>query len=512
VAVCSRPVVCYPNMRPPIIAIVLALTLASCYLVSSASPVHPVPSSYQSDHAKILVNHLSHVLEQSFDALTHAQHAAARLMVTHGAPASRLRIDRFTRKLHQSMSGPPPQCPGAQTATCQTLSPDVSACFMAAFNSGTPNIGDGFFGFPTFLCQLSSSHPTCAATLINYIKTCSCMDFQPLFNLACPTAPQASACSKQTAVQEFIALNTDSATSMGFFGGDMSMGDLFGSSPDSPTAPDLKMCGDPLLYRTTTIINNLGPCLNDIINAIPLPSPPSDMPQPGQYKDMILGSFKCALTMPSYRLNSLCSGNVAKCYSALQSNSSNLGSCNALSAGTCPAGCSAQLATFGSTSSTSIASCCVSWFQSQATAPPCSTTPSITLSSMVGPECLAMIKLSVSLCQPSPREQCPTPEMVNQYTNFPIFPPACSARSPASLAVQSCAVATASLAPQCADSSAPYVQSSLSAPLKTTIATLSFSSTGLSQVQVHLNFIHCAQVCASGLRLCRFSSKNMLKH
>lgn len=462
-------------MRPSVTVIVLALTLAFFCLVTNASPVL---TSETSDHAKMIVKRLSQVMEQSFDSLYHAQHATARLMVMHGAPASLVHIDRPNRKLHQEE--PKPQsCASASSDMCRAPSPELSNCFLAVFNNPDVNLNGGFFALPTFLCQLSGSNSSCAATLITYVKTCVCVDYQPLFNLACPTAPSASACSKQASVQEFIALNTNS--SEGFFGGIMNMGSMFGSMGSQP---DLTMCGDASLYRTTTMINNLGTCLYDIVNALPLPTfatPPGGV----NMRDLYVGSFKCALTAPSYRLQALCSGNVAKCYSALQSPSSNLGSCGTLSAGTCPAGCSAQLATFGATTQTSSSACCVRWFQGMADATPCSETPSITLTTMMGPECLSMMKLGASMCKPSGQgDQCPTPEMLNMYTSMPIFPAACSAGSPASKAVKACNVPTANLASNCATNSAPYVQSSVFAPLKTTTATLSFASTGLSQVQM----------------------------
>jgi hypothetical protein len=457
-------------MRPTVTVIVFALTLAFLCLVTNGSPVL---TSDTSDHAKMIVKRLSQVMEQSFDSLNHAQHATARLMVMHGVPASRVHIDRPNRKLHQE-EPKPASCASASSDMCRAISPELTNCFLAVFNNPDLNLNGGFFALPTFLCQLSSSNSSCAATLITYVKTCACVDYQPLFNLACPTAPTASACSKQASVQEFIALNTNS--SEGFFGGLMNMGSMFG--PNMGSQPDLTMCGDALLYRTTTMINNLGACLYDIVNAIPLPTfatPPGGM----NMRDMYVGSFKCALTMPSYRLQALCSGNVAKCYSALQSPSSNLGSCGTLSAGTCPVGCSAQLATFGAT--TSSPACCVRWFQGMADATPCSETPSITMTTMMGPECLNMMKLMASMCT---GDQCPSPDMLNMYTSMPIFPAACSAGSPASKAVKNCNVATTNLSPACAPSSAPYVQSSVFAPLKTTTATLSFASTGLSQVQM----------------------------
>ena len=90
---CSCHAVRYSDMRPSVTVIVLALTLAFFCLVSNASPVL---TSDTSDHAKMIVNHLSQVMEQSFAALNHVQHATARLMVMHGAPASRVHIDRPT--------------------------------------------------------------------------------------------------------------------------------------------------------------------------------------------------------------------------------------------------------------------------------------------------------------------------------------------------------------------------------------------------------------------------------
>ena len=484
-------------MRPAVFVIVLALALTSFALGSNASPM---PTGVERDRAKMILDNLSQVMKQSSDALAQVQQSTKRLMQTHGAPVGSFSTERPNRKLQQDVQ----PCPGSSTAACTTPSQAVSACFLAVFNQPNMDSMGSLFGLPTFLCQLSTSNSSCAATLINYVKTCTCIDYQPIFNLVCPTAPSASACSKNTYVQQFIALQTNS--SFGFFGNAaMNMGVLFDGFGKQP---DLTMCGDPEVYRTTMLINNIGACLYDIVNAFPMPSfttPPGGI----NYRQMMTGSLKCALTMPSYRLQSLCSGNVAKCYSALQAPSSNLGSCGTLSAGTCPAGCSAQLATFGATASTSPASCCVKWFQNMAGAPSCSTTPSLTMSNMMGPECTDFMNLASSACQPSAGNTCPTPAMLSQYMNFPMFPAACSAKTPPSLAVAACAVSAMGLTAACADSSTPYVQSSLFAPLKTTTATLSFTSAGLSAVRILFALSICLCPCAS--QRCRSSSKSMRK-
>jgi hypothetical protein len=299
------------------------------------------------------------------------------------------------------------------------------------------------------------------------------MDFRPLYNLVCPTAPTASQCSKNPGVQQFLALATNS--SFGTYFSMMNFGELMSSLSGQP---DFSFCGDHDFYRNALLINSMGSCLYDIASSFPIPSY-ATLPGISNYKEFMTQSVKCALTMPSYVAQTYCSGNVAKCYSALKAPSSNLGACSTLSSTTCPSNCKSSLATFGSSSSTLPGSCCVSWFQGMAAAPACnpSAPPAITMSTLMGTECVAMLKLSVKMCDPQ-KSQCPDEQMINTYTNTAVLPAPCYAKSPASIAVAGCNVDT-SLTATCPSSSASFMESSLFAPLKKTVATITFASDNL---------------------------------
>ena len=132
------------------------------------------------------------------------------------------------------------------------------------------------------------------------------------------------------------------------------------------TAPplDLSICGDRYLLRDVLLINNMGDCLDRLLDAFPV----LDVTYPGGSPPAVMRSFlKCSVSWKPYYLQATCSGNLAKCYSAVRAPSSQLPSCQPLALSTtppnpmCPSGCSSELAAFGSRNSSM--SCCVEWFK-----------------------------------------------------------------------------------------------------------------------------------------------------
>ncbi len=244
--------------------------------------------------------------------------------------------------------------------------------------------------------------------------------------------------------------------------------------------PSLLTCGDAEAYRRIVLINGMGPCLGTIIDAFPLPTYMLSATLPGssrKFADMLKGGMRCALTHASYMHDTNCRGNVARCYSLRQT--SDFGDCASATGTSCSTGCRDRLAALGSTSSTSPAKCCVKWFQQQSTAEDCDA--KVSLSSVMGPACVAFMRSAMPAPSPSQPGQ-PTPDQMNMMFTMPLFPGPCAAKSAESLAVSNCNVPVAGLQAACPSDDTPFVLSSLFAPKKTTTATITFTSSSLKAV------------------------------
>jgi hypothetical protein len=322
------------------------------------------------------------LIKVSADSIARVQHAASQQMEAHGIHAALLAASNkhVNKHLLQASSptsvrdsGGPPQdgggppnmmaslCPGAATATCTgEPSESLMRCYEAAFE-GRPSM-DGMFALPQLLCQLSSSNSSCVSTIISHMKTCSCMDLGPLYDIACPNS--ANACSNNIHVKQLIA--TQSVNNTLFDSG------AFPPVPEPtsdgkgliPPPLDLSVCGDHTMHRDILLINNMGVCLGQLLDAFPLP----EISFPGAPPLSVMRkSLKCSVTWKPFYMQATCSGNVAKCYSSLKAPTNMLPSCLSMplpTAATCPSGCSTELRAFGIANKT--ASCCVAWFQALA--------------------------------------------------------------------------------------------------------------------------------------------------
>jgi hypothetical protein len=376
-------------------------------------------------------------------------------------------------------------CESARSSLCTQPSDALLACmrdFSDQAQSGMQKVIQNPLGLGSLFC----AYPSCSALIINFLKTCACIDFQPLYDISCPSSPTASECSKNPYVQKLVSLSADPEDSL--FHPEQMM--MFAELVPNPTKPfDFSQCGNSSVYKRTVLINGLGSCLDPLIAAFPIPTFMQDKPVQGMervtYKQMMTSSLKCFVTAPSFLLQALCSGNVGKCYSA----ASLVPSCNKISPSQCSSACRTDLAQAGAVDSVSPAKCCVKWFQDQATAPACSTTPTLTLPTLMGADCVNFIKMA---SQASPQ---PIPDAM--FTQ-PILPAPCPARSSASLSVANCAVTTPLAAACSADTSTPYVQSSLFVPKRTSTATITFTSRSLKAVRAvcfalwHLSCSSCA--------------------
>jgi hypothetical protein len=463
------------------LAIFLAISLL-CATGSNASPVFADAISNQPRQAAFDL--LSSAMKRSAEALALVEQTTLDAVRLHDQSFASFHSAAATqhsaRELQQDVS-----CSASQSEFCKSGPRDnlrLRSCMMAMFKTSVGSPMSSPFAFPSVLCQLANTNASCVSDLIGYYKTCACVDFQPMYDLTCPASPTASACSRNTFVRRFLALNTQNS-SLGFFSET-----LMNFAMPIGAMPDLSMCGNVDFYRQTVLINGLGACLYDIVNAFPVPTFLLSQTVPG-YPALNLGQMmrdgmRCAVTQPSYRYQSYCSGNIAKCFSLRQT--PDFSACRGASPSTCPAGCKDQLAAYGNASSSNAAKCCVRWFQQQAQAPQCSSAAAISVSSFMGPECMSFMKKMVANAPVQPGQPSLTPALLDMMFNTAVMPAACAAKSPAALAVDNCAVPTAGLEPACADSSAPFVLASLFAPRLTTTATITFSSSTLKAVSWRL--------------------------
>jgi hypothetical protein len=323
---------------------------------------------------RIFDSEMQKLIKISADSIAHVQRAAIQKMEAYGSHAALFSAGKTHLNKHLLQVSPPPPpkdrnsststgnpCPGALTATCSGLpSASLMSCFTAAFE-GNPNL-DGIFAIPQLLCQLSSSNSSCVSAIIGYLKTCSCMDLKPLYDITCPNT--ANACSNNIYVKQLIA--TQSVNNTLF---DMR---FFPSEPQPtqdgkgliPPTLDFSVCGDQTMHRDISLINNMGACLGQLLDAFPFPEMPLEGAPP---MSLIKKSLKCSVTWKPFYMQATCSGNVARCYSALKAGTSMLPSCSSMplpNAATCPSGCSSELLAFGTAKKS--ASCCVAWFQALA--------------------------------------------------------------------------------------------------------------------------------------------------
>ena len=378
------------------------------------------------------------------------------------------------RKLQQN---PDYTCPTTTSSSCTAFYGDsaLGACALAFAKSVQSDFSPLLnpFSFASLLCMM----PSCMAKLTQFWNACVCIDFQPMLNIACPDIPTATTCSKTPAVRSFVAYNSDPATSMFGLDGYLLLAKLM-PMPGNWN-PDFTPCGDPKLYRRTVLINSLGVCLDELVNSFPLPTPMKNQRLPAPMNSLTFGqittlSMKCAITFPSFLYNSICGGNVGKCYSASQLPA--VSECKNMTQSFCPASCRQQLASIGASASTSSAKCCVKWFQEQATtAPPCSKINTLSMASLMGQDCINMQLLFMSA----------TGQTVDQSMfSMPFFPAPCASKSPASLAVANCAVPASGLEAACPnDVTTPYVQANMLAPKKVSTVTIKFSSSTLKAVR-----------------------------
>ena len=378
------------------------------------------------------------------------------------------------RKLQQN---PDYTCPTTTSSSCTAFYTDsaLGACALAFAKSARNNFSPltNPFSFASLLCMM----PSCMAKLTQFWNACTCIDFQPMINIACPDIPTATACSKNPAVRSFVAWNADPAE--GLFGLSVysSLVNLM-PLPDRWN-PDFTPCGNPKLYRRTVLINSLGVCLDELVNSFPFPAPMKNQSLPAPMNSLTYGQIttlgmKCAITFPSFLYNSICGGNVGMCYSAGQLPI--VSECKNMTSSFCPAGCKQQLAAAGASTSTSSAKCCVKWFQEQATtAPACSETKTLSMASLMGQDCINMQKVYMSaLGQVYPES----------YLSMPLFPAPCASKSPASAAVAKCDVPATGLEAACPnDVTTPFVQSSMFTPKKVSTVTIKFSSSTLKAVR-----------------------------
>lgn len=383
-----------PTMRAALVVTVLASALVVFAHMSNAGPVFPNNQPDLHEWARSsLVTQMQKLMEHSADAIARVRHTAAQAQAQELKARSSLANKKLSSN-HHSRENPPPgwesgnppghgcsgsscpppgspnygggssnPCVGANSPACTgNMDPSVMQCFTSAF-AGLPDMR-GFFALPQMLCQLSSANASCATTIMDYMKTCNCIDFKPIFDMVCQSSPTAHACSRNTYLQQLIAAQTVNNTLFDTtFFPQMPMPDPNGGLTAPPL--DLSICGDRSLLRDVLLINNMGDCLDRLLDAFPV----VDVTYPGGSPPAVMRSFlKCSVSWKPYYLQATCSGNLAKCYSAVRAPSSQLPSCQPLALTTtppnpktCPSGCSSELAAFGSGNSS--VSCCVEWFK-----------------------------------------------------------------------------------------------------------------------------------------------------
>ena len=258
----------------------LAVLIFIAFFAIGISGSNAAPTMTGIDHVnqvKAILEVLSKSAEQASKAVAVPLHNFLAKNVQNVHPSQ-------NRNLKQDAppGGPPGAPPGgqpggdpcisSQSQQCSNPSSQEQACMMQAQSLfGRMFVDGGFnpFSLPAVMCQAqtrNASFASCVPILFNQLKTCACMDFQPMYNLVCPTSPTASLCSRNAAVQEFLALNTN--TSLGIFAPMSNFGRLL--SPEQET--DFHPCGDRSMYRSTILINSIGSCLTDIVNAFPFPT------------------------------------------------------------------------------------------------------------------------------------------------------------------------------------------------------------------------------------------------
>ena len=117
-----------------------------------------------------------------------------------------------------------------------------------------------------------------------------------------------------------------------------------------------------------------------------------------------------------------------------------------------------------------------------------STTPVSSVRDVMGPGCVESFTESLQYATEIPSS------MKTIFMNFlagaAVFPAPCLKKSPLSLGVAACNVATTNLAVTCPENTNSYVASSPFTPKQTTVASLTFNSGGLANVRLRIMILH----------------------
>ena len=117
-----------------------------------------------------------------------------------------------------------------------------------------------------------------------------------------------------------------------------------------------------------------------------------------------------------------------------------------------------------------------------------STTPVSSVRDVLGPGCVESFTESLQYATEIPSS------MKTMFMNFlagaAVFPAPCLKKSPLSLGVAACNVATTNLAVTCPENTNSYVASSPFTPKQTTVASLTFNSGGLANVRLRIMILH----------------------
>ena len=142
----------------------------------------------------------------------------------------------------------------------------------------------------------------------------------------------------------------------------------------------------------------------------------------------------------------------------------------------------------------------------------CSTTPVSSVKDVMGPGCVESFTESLSFAKGIPSD---TKTMFMNFLSAPaVFPAPCIKKSPLSLGVAACNVATTNLAVTCPENTNSYVASSPFTPKQTTVASLTFNSGGLTNVRLRIMILHFEPkilVICPDITKSRCSSKNIPK-
>ncbi len=112
----------------------------------------------------------------------------------------------------------------------------------------------------------------------------------------------------------------------------------------------------------------------------------------------------------------------------------------------------------------------------------CSTTPVSSVKDVMGPGCVESFTESLNLATGIPSG---AKTMFMNFLSAPaVFPAPCLKKSPLSLGVGACNVATTNLAATCPSNTDSYVASSPFTPRQTTVASVTFNSGGLANVRL----------------------------